>query len=75
MYDEFFEGGEADGAEGEEEIMDKPPSSNQFTLVLYRLQQLEKRVSRIEVFILSGLCMIAASFMAGLFALLNLPSS
>ena len=43
--------------------------------VLYRLQQLEKRVSRIEMFILSGLCMIAASFMAGLFALLNLPSA
>lgn len=72
MYEGLFEGGEL---EAQEEPMDKPPSGNQFGLVLYRLQQLEKRVSRIEVFILSGLCMIAASFMAGLFALLNLPSA
>jgi hypothetical protein len=71
-YENLFEGGGMEAGEGE---MDKPPSSNQFGLVLYRLQQLEKRVSRIEVFILSGLCMIAASFMAGLFALLNLPTS
>jgi hypothetical protein len=72
MFMELFEGGES---EAEEVNMDTPPSTNQFGLVLYRLQQLEKRVSRIEVFILSGLCMIAASFMAGLFALLNLPSA
>jgi hypothetical protein len=72
MFMELFEGGES---EAEGISMDTPPSTNQFGLVLYRLQQLEKRVSRIEVFILSGLCMIAASFMAGLFALLNLPAA
>lgn len=71
MYEGLFEG---EASEETEDEMDTPPASNQFGLVLYRLQQLEKRVSRIEVFILSGLCMIAASFMAGLFALLNLPS-
>lgn len=71
-YEGLFEGDEMEADEG---MIDKPPSSNQFGLVLYRLQQLEKRVSRIELFILSGLCMIAASFMAGLFALLNLPTS
>lgn len=71
MYGEFFGNGDSEG--GEEE-MDKPQGASQLSLVVYRLQQLEKRVSRIEVFILSGLCMIATSFMAGLFALLNLPS-
>ena len=72
MYEGLFEGEEA---EETEEVIETPPPTNQFGLVLYRLQQLEKRVSRIEMFILSGLCMIAASFMAGLFALLNLPSA
>lgn len=72
MYEGLFEGAEV---EDEEDDMEPPPNTNQFGLVLYRLQQLEKRVSRIEVFILSGLCMIAASFMAGLFALLNLPTA
>lgn len=71
MYGEFFGNGDSEG--GEEE-MDKPQGASQLTLVVYRLQQLEKRVSRIEFFILSGLCMIATSFMAGLFALLNLPT-
>jgi len=72
MYEGLFEG---EAAEETEDEMETPPASNQFGLVLYRLQQLEKRVSRIEMFILSGLCMIAASFMAGLFALLNLPTA
>jgi hypothetical protein len=72
MYEGLFEGADE---EAKEDDMETPPSSNQFGLVLYRLQQLEKRVSRIEMFILSGLCMIAASFMAGLFALLNLPTA
>lgn len=72
MYEGLFEG---EAAEETEDEMEPPPASNQFGLVLYRLQQLEKRVSRIEMFILSGLCMIAASFMAGLFALLNLPTA
>lgn len=72
MYEGLLGGEEA---EETEDVIDAPPQTNQFGLVLYRLQQLEKRVSRIEMFILSGLCMIAASFMAGLFALLNLPSA
>jgi hypothetical protein len=72
MYEGLFEG---EASEETEDEMETPPASNQFGLVLYRLQQLEKRVSRIEMFILSGLCMIAASFMAGLFALLNLPTA
>lgn len=42
-------------------------------LVNHRLAELERRVGRIEAFILGVLCAIALSVLGGLVALLNLP--
>lgn len=42
--------------------------------VKYRLDQLDKRVGRIENFILGVLCMFALAIIGGLFALINLPN-
>lgn len=43
------------------------------TLVNHRLAELERRVGRVEAFILGVLCAIALSVLGGLVALLNLP--
>lgn len=43
-------------------------------LLRYRLRDLERRVGRIEAFLLGVLCTIALSVLGGLAALLNLPS-
>ena len=43
------------------------------TLVNHRLGYLERRVGRIEAFVLGVLCAIALSVLGGLVALLNLP--
>lgn len=40
----------------------------------WRLAELERRVGRIEAFLLGLLCSIALAVMGGLFALLKLPS-
>lgn len=42
-------------------------------LVKHRLAELERRVGRVEAFILGVLCAIALSVLGGLVALLNLP--
>jgi len=42
-------------------------------LVVHRLDELERRVGRVEAFILGVLCTIALSVLGGLVALLNLP--
>lgn len=42
-------------------------------LVNHRLAELERRVGRIEAFLLGVLCAIALSVLGGLVALLNLP--
>lgn len=39
----------------------------------YRLRELERRVGRIEAFLLGVLCAISLSVLGGLVALLNLP--
>lgn len=44
------------------------------TLVNHRLSELERRVGRIEAFLLGGLSTIALSVLGGLVALLNLPA-
>lgn len=44
------------------------------SLVSHRLSELERRVGRIEAFLLGGLSTIALSVLGGLVALLNLPS-
>lgn len=43
-------------------------------LLQYRLRDLERRVGRIEAFLLGVLCTIALSVVGGLAALLNLPA-
>lgn len=40
----------------------------------FRLRELERRVGRIEAFLLGILCTIALSVLGGLAALLNLPA-
>jgi hypothetical protein len=40
----------------------------------WRLRELERRVGRIEAFLLGILCAIALAVMGGVFALLNLPT-
>lgn len=42
-------------------------------LLQYRIRGLERRVGRIEAFLLGVLCTIALSVLGGLAALLNLP--
>lgn len=42
-------------------------------LVNHRLADLERRIGRVEAFILGVLCAIALSVLGGLVALLNLP--
>ncbi|MEQ9329980.1 hypothetical protein [Thalassobaculum sp.] len=42
-------------------------------MVNHRLAELERRVGRVEAFILGVLCAIALSVLGGLVALLNLP--
>lgn len=42
-------------------------------LASHRLAELERRVGRVEAFILGVLCAIALSVLGGLVALLNLP--
>lgn len=42
-------------------------------LVNHRLAELERRIGRVEAFILGVLCAIALSVLGGLVALLNLP--
>lgn len=42
-------------------------------LVIHRLAELERRVGRVEAFILGVLCAIALSVLGALVALLNLP--
>ncbi len=42
-------------------------------LVHHRLAELERRIGRVEAFILGVLCTIALSVLGGLVALLNLP--
>ena len=44
-------------------------------LLHYRLRDLERRVGRIEAFLLGVLCTIALSVAGGVAALLNLPRS
>lgn len=48
-------------------------SSVERALVNHRLAELERRVGRVEAFILGVLCAIALSVLGGLIALLNLP--
>ena len=43
------------------------------TVLNYRLRDLERRVGRIEAFLLGVLCTIALSVAGGVAALLNLP--
>lgn len=43
------------------------------TLINHRLAELERRIGRVEAFILGVLCAIALSVFGGLVALLNLP--
>ena len=43
------------------------------TLTNHRLSELERRVGRIEAFLLGVLCAIALSVLGGLIAVLNLP--
>lgn len=56
-------------------IPDSPAagSSAERALVCHRLAELERRVGRVEAFILGVLCAIALSVLGGLVALLNLP--
>jgi hypothetical protein len=44
------------------------------TLINHRLSEVERRVGRIEAFLLGGLSTIALSVLGGLVALLNLPA-
>lgn len=43
-------------------------------LLNYRVRDLERRVGRIEAFLLGVLCTIALSVLGGMAALLNLPN-
>lgn len=54
------------------ERSDAAPSER--ALSSYRLRELERRVGRIEAFLLGVLCTIALSVVGGLAALLNLPA-
>lgn len=51
----------------------RPGRSADGALSGYRLRELERRVGRIEAFLLGVLCAIALSVLGGLVALLNLP--
>lgn len=51
----------------------RPDSGTERSLVNHRLAELERRVGRVEAFILGVLCAIALSVLGGLVALLNLP--
>ncbi|MDF1791437.1 MAG: hypothetical protein P1U88_05970 [Thalassobaculaceae bacterium] len=51
----------------------KPERRPEGILLNYRLRELERRVGRIEAFLLGVLCTIALSVVGGLAALLNLP--
>jgi hypothetical protein len=48
--------------------------STERALSNFRLRELERRVGRIEAFLLGILCTIALSVLGGLAALLNLPA-
>ena len=50
-----------------------PPAASETPLLHYRLRGLERRVGRIEAFLLGVLCTIALSVLGGIAALLNLP--
>lgn len=50
-----------------------PPPRLEGAVASYRLRELERRVGRIEAFLLGVLCAIALSVLGGLIALLNLP--
>ena len=49
------------------------PGNVDRALVHHRLADLERRIGRVEAFILGVLCNIALSVLGGLVALLNLP--
>lgn len=51
----------------------RPAGSAERSLVNHRLGELERRIGRVEAFILGVLCAIALSVLGGLVALLNLP--
>lgn len=51
----------------------RPDAGAGRALVNHRLAELERRVGRVEAFILGVLCAIALSVLGGLVALLNLP--
>ncbi|MEQ8816568.1 MAG: hypothetical protein RLO51_26265 [Thalassobaculum sp.] len=51
----------------------RPAAADARSLVNHRLAELERRVGRVEAFILGVLCAIALSVLGGLVALLNLP--
>lgn len=59
-------------------VIGPPPASTEERrpegpLLHYRMRDLERRVGRIEAFLLGVLCTIALSVLGGLAALLNLP--
>lgn len=49
----------------------RPPSER--GLIHYRLGELERRVGRLEAFVLGVLCTIALSVLGGLIAVIGLP--
>lgn len=49
------------------------PGGSERALTNHRLAELERRIGRVEAFILGLLCAIALSVLGGLVALLNLP--
>lgn len=49
------------------------PVRPEASLLHYRVRDLERRVGRIEAFLLGMLCTIALSVLGGLAALVNLP--
>lgn len=49
-------------------------SANSSMLTDWRLKELERRIGRIEAFILGGLATVAVSVLGGVLALLNLPT-
>jgi hypothetical protein len=51
----------------------RPDNSADRALIRHRVAELERRVGRVEAFILGVLCTIALSVLGGLVALLNLP--
>jgi len=54
-------------------VIPSASSSAERALIHHRLAELERRVGRVEAFILGVLCAIALSVLGGLVALLNLP--